>query len=182
MEEKTITIENQHFELPEIFTVIATQNPQVQIGTFNLPESQLDRFSMKIKMGYPDKEKTIELLKEHHAEENLSNAPALISLSEILLLRKEIKAIHLSDEVYELIYKLLSLSRNQGDMVPLSNRAGIDLVNLAKACAFMQKRDYVLPDDIFFIFPYCVGHRLTHPDNANIDYEHKLAKKLLEQI
>lgn len=182
MEERSISVEGNSFKLPDFFIVIATQNPHMQIGTFDLPESQLDRFSMKLQMGYADKESTISLLKDGDAEENLKKVSKIFSPSEILTLQQQIKSIHIDDSLYEKIYLVLDSTRTRSDLVPLSNRCGLDLISIAKAWAFLEGRDYLIPDDIIDLFPYVAGHRLVHPENSNIQFEHKLAKQVLSDI
>lgn len=182
MEERAISVEGEHFKLPDFFIVIATQNPHMQIGTFDLPESQLDRFSMKVEMGYADKESTIALLKDGDADENLKKIEKLISSTEIISLQKEIQKIHIENSLYEKVYSILQSSRTRSDIVPLSNRCGLDLISISKSWAYLAGRDYVIPDDIVKIFPYVAGHRLVHPENSNIQYEHKLANQILSDI
>jgi MoxR-like ATPase len=182
MEERTVSIEGNHFKLPEFFIVMATQNPHMQIGTFDLPESQLDRFSMKIEMGYANKESTIDLLKNNDSQVNLANVHTVMSPSEILNLQKEIATIHVEDSILETIFNILDLTRHQNQYIPLSNRCGIDLVNISKAWAYMSGRDYVIPDDLFEIFPFIAGHRLVHPENSEIIYEHKLSHEILKKL
>ena len=182
MEEKSISVEGHHFELPDTFNVIATQNPNLQIGTFDLPESQLDRFSMKIKMGYANEYETIALLKSSDPEENLALVNSEITPLDLTNLKAELKKIHIEDSIYQTIFQLLTISRNSGETVSLSNRCGIDLTNIAKSWAYLQNRDYVIPDDVFDIFPYVAGHRLVHPGNSNIEFEHQMAKKIIGLI
>lgn len=182
MEERSISVEGNHFKLPATFSVIATQNPHLQIGTFDLPESQLDRFSMKIKMGYASETETIALLKNNDLGENLSQIKTVLAVGSLSELQKKVKLIQVDDSIYHTIYTLLNLSRQQGDMIPLSNRCGIDLVNVTKAWAYLSERDYVIPDDIHNMFPYVAGHRLVHPENSDIDFEHDMAKKILASL
>lgn len=182
MEERVISVEGKHFTLPEFFIVIATQNPHMQIGTYDLPESQLDRFSIKMKMGYAAKDSTIELLKDNDSEANLKKVSQVISPAEVILLQKHIKEVRIEDDLYEKIYDILESTRTRSDIIPLSNRCGIDLVNLAKAWAYLAGRDYIIPDDLVDIFPYVAGHRLVHPENSNIEYEHKLAMQIINEL
>jgi MoxR-like ATPase len=182
MEERTVSIEGNHFKLPDFFIVMATQNPHMQIGTFDLPESQLDRFSMKIEMGYADKESTIELLKNNDSHANLDKVEAMLSPKEILELQSSIKDIHVEDSLLETVFNILELTRHKNEYIPLSNRCGIDLVNVSKAWAYLAGRDYVIPDDLFEIFPYVAGHRLVHPENSEIVYEHKLSQEIIQKL
>lgn len=182
MEEREITIDGNTIKLPPFFTVIATQNPHMQVGTFDLPESQLDRFSMKIKMGYADEKSTIELLKYNTDQILLNNVKTILSTDKISEAQEVIQTVKIEDDILTLIFKLLDISRTNKDVIPLSNRCGIDLVNISKAWAYLEKRMYVIPDDIYHIFPFVAGHRLVHPESSDIELEHKVAHKILKLI
>ncbi|MBD64693.1 MAG: AAA family ATPase [Halobacteriovoraceae bacterium] len=182
MEERSITVEGKTYPLPPYFTVIATQNPHAQIGTYDLPESQLDRFSIKLKMGYADKNSTLAFLKDSDTEIHLEQTKKILEGSDLLTLQKQIKQIHIEDSIFDTIYTLLELSRTQSDLIPLSNRCGIDMVNLSKAWAYLEQRDYVIPDDLFYLFPYIAGHRLVHPENSDIEFEHNTALQLIHSL
>lgn len=182
MEERSISVEGQSFKLPKYFNVIATQNPHIQIGTFDLPESQLDRFAMKVDMGYPEKEATLQLLKATNHDTKVDLVKTITTPDELLELQTLIKEIHIDDSIYEIIYQLLNYSRAHSDIVPLSNRCGLDLVGGIKSWAYLNGRTYTLPDDIYFMFPYIAGHRLVHPENSDISFEHKLAKQIIDSL
>lgn len=182
MEERKITLDTQTYDLPEVFIVIATQNPHSQLGTYGLPESQLDRFSLKLKLGHPDKDATIEMLKSIDVQKSLSAFPRLFDREEILLSRNQIEQIKVEETLYHLIYTLLENSRTQTSYIPLSNRAAIDLVKVCRSWAYLESRDYVIPDDIHLLFPYVCGHRLVSPESSSIELEHQLAKELLNSI
>lgn len=182
MEERVVSIEGENHKLPDYFTVIATQNPNVQVGTFNLPESQLDRFSMKIKMGYPDKEATLDLLRTSAEGITVDSINHVLNYQELIKIQTDVKTVHMDDSIFEIIYNLLNWTRTNRDLVPLSNRCGIDLVNISKSWAYIKDRDYVIPDDIFHVFPFVAGHRLVHPENSDIDYELKASQEVLSKI
>lgn len=182
MEEKSISVEGHHFKLPESFCVIATQNPNLQIGTFDLPESQLDRFSLKVKMGYANEQETIAFLKSSDQEKNLATITPELTPQELQSLRAKIETIHIDDSIYQTIFRLLEASRNLSEVVSLSNRCGIDLTNMAKSWAYLADRDYVIPDDIFDVFPYVSGHRLVHPGNSGVETEHQAAMSVIGLI
>lgn len=182
MEERTITVDGENHTLPKFFTVIATQNPHMQVGTFDLPESQLDRFSMKLQMGYPDKESTLELLKLQESSKDISKLDQVMTTDELIALQNEAEETKVEESIYELIFQLLNWTRTHRDLIPLSNRCGIDLINVGKAWATINKRDYVIPDDIYHLFPYVAGHRLVHPENSDVEFEHKISNQILEQI
>lgn len=182
MEEKNITIDGKNYELPSTFIVFATQNPNGQIGTFELPESQLDRFSLKFNIGYPSKDNSIRMLKNHNFESQMNSLDQILSTESISQIRKEIKEIKVDDSLYEYIHLLLDYSRNHPEFVPLSNRCGLDLVKTAKAKAYLSKREYIIPDDIQYVFPFVAGHRLVHPSQSSIDKEHELALKIIKAV
>jgi len=182
MEERVITVDGTNYQLPEYFTVIATQNPQMQVGTFDLPESQLDRFSMKLEMGYPDKESTLELLKIQNREQQIDDVEKVMGASELVVAQREASQVKVDDSLYELVYRLLDWSRSNQELIPLSNRCGIDIVNVSKAWAYLNGRDYLIPDDIHYVFPFVAGHRLVHPENSDVNYEHKLSGEILGHV
>lgn len=181
MEEKKVTVEGESFDLERIFHVIATQNPRTQIGTFDLPESQLDRFSMKMDIGYPDKENTLELLKAKSS----NAAPSLerkISKKWLLQAMEESKNVQASEALLSYVYRLLDASRNWAEALPLSNRCGIDLVRVSKVWSWMKGESYVSPETVQFLFPYVAGHRLAHPSLSDIRTEKELSAAVLERV
>lgn len=181
MEEKEISVDNETYKLPEHFMVVATQNPMGHIGTFELPESQLDRFCVKFELGQLSKELTIELLKNVDIENKLLQLSPLLSHDEIHKFQKAVIELHIDDSLLEYIYDLINTSRNM-QCFPLSNRCGIDLVKMSKAKAFISGRDYVIPDDIQFVFPFVAGHRLTSSYQSNIYEQNILAQKILKEV
>jgi MoxR-like ATPase len=181
MEEKQVTVDNTTHKLPDQFMVFATQNPKGQVGTYELPESQLDRFTCKFEIGYPDKDSTVLLLQNVNLEEKLSQLETVISNEELKQYQKQAAAIHMEDSLLEYIYDLLDYSR-RGTTLPLSNRCGIDLVKMSKAYALLKERDYVIPDDIQFLFPNVAGHRLISPHQATIKVEQELAQQILNDV
>lgn len=179
MEEKRVNIENKSMELGPIFHVIATQNPRAQIGTFDLPESQLDRFSMKLEIGYPDEKSTMTLLRNKALEDEIF-IEEKISKDWIFKSVSECENIHISDEVLSYIYRLLEASRQNSHALPLSNRCGIDLVKTSKALAWLNEDKFVSPDHIKELFPYVAGHRLSHPSSSDLEQERELSSSILK--
>lgn len=182
MEEKTISIESQNFELSDHFSVIATQNPNLQVGTFDLPESQIDRFSMKLKMGYASEQDTISLLKGRAPQEAISELEPFVNIDDLSQAKKIIREIDIEDSVYSLVYKILETSRESNEFTALSNRCGLDIISTARAWAFLKNRDYVIPDDIIELLPFTAGHRLVSPGTSNNRQEHQKAKSIISQI
>ena len=167
MEEKQVSVEGETRALPTPFFVIATQNPHDQLGTYALPESQLDRFLMRISLGYPDRASERELLAGNDRRAMVDAMQALLTLEEMLTLQQQVVAIHAADPLLNYVQDLIAASRNGKWFVQgLSPRAGIAVVRAAKAQALLQGRDYVAPDDVQTILPQTIAHRLIPVGDA----------------
>ena len=161
MEEKQVTIEGQTRPLPQPFFVIATQNPLDQIGTYALPESQLDRFLMRISLGYPDRDAERSLLAGHDRRALVDALPSLLSSAELQALQQRVLAVHVSEPLLDYVQDLIAATRNgQWFVQGLSPRAGMAVLRTARAQAMLSGRDYVAPDDVQAILPQTVAHRL----------------------
>jgi len=161
MEEHQVTVEGETRALPEPFFVIATQNPSHQIGTFPLPESQLDRFLMRIMLGYPDAGAERALLQATDRRELLPRLTPCLTPEELAALQHAARGVHASAALLDYIQALANYSRQHADYVNgLSPRAVLALLNAARAWAFMAGRNQVLPEDVQAILPGVVGHRL----------------------
>lgn len=161
MEERQVSIEGQTYPLPEPFFVIATQNPSHQIGTFPLPESQLDRFLMRLEMGYPDAEAERQLLQGESRHQLLQQLTQSIDPASLIALRAASSQIHASPALVNYVQKLLAYSRESGlYRFGLSPRAGLGLLSAAKAWALIEGRQQVLPEDVQAVLPSVVSHRL----------------------
>ena len=161
MAEYQVTIEGETRDLPEPFFVIATQNPANQIGTFPLPESQLDRFLMRIELGYPNNDAERELLKGKDRKILLQDIEAVLSAKELILLQQQIESVHVADALLDYLQDLLEFSRTSGNYNHgLSPRAGLAVLNAAKAWALLHAHQHVLPEDIQAVLPSVIGHRL----------------------
>lgn len=161
MEEQQVTIEGETRPLPEPFFVIATQNPTYQVGTFPLPESQLDRFLMCISLGYPDGQAERALLAGEDRRDMLKSLNACIKPEELAHLQKKATLIHVSDALLDYVQSILDFSRQSPQIAAgLSPRAGLALLSCAKAWALMAGRDHVLPEDVQQVLPNVVSHRL----------------------
>lgn len=162
MAEYQVTVEGETRGLDEPFFVIATQNPTNQIGTFPLPESQLDRFLMCIELGYPDNNAERELLKGKSRKDLLEDVQAALSIDELIEIQKQVEFVHVSDALLDYLQSLLDYSRTSGNYVSgLSPRAGIAILNAAKAWALISSHQHVLPEDIQAVLPSVIGHRLS---------------------
>jgi MoxR-like ATPase len=162
MEEHQVSMEGQTFELPKPFFVIATQNPREQLGTFALPESQLDRFHMRIQMGYPDEEAERQLLAGGKRRRSINDIEPCLSAETVLVLQAEVEEVHVSEALLDYLQQVLKFTRNsQRFEVGLSPRAGLALRSCAQAWAYVHGRDHVLPEDVQQVLPHVVEHRLV---------------------
>ena len=161
MEEHQVTVEGETRPLPEPFFVIATQNPSHQVGTFPLPESQLDRFMMRIDLGYPDNHAERELLMGTDRRELLKSVKPVIKPERLQEIQNLADRIHISSAILDYLQDLLEYSRKSHDFQNgLSPRAGLAILHCAKAWALMEGHAQVLPEDIQAILPSVIGHRL----------------------
>jgi MoxR-like ATPase len=172
MEEQQVSVEGQTHQLPEPFFVIATQNPSHQIGTFPLPESQLDRFLMRIEIGYPDAEAERTLLLGDDRRKLLQDLEAVIAPAQLIELQQQVSKVHVSEALADYVQRLLAYTRESGlYLFGLSPRAGLSLIHAAQAWAVIDQRDHVLPEDIQAVLPNVVAHRLQPRDeNSPADY------------
>ena len=182
MEERQITVEGETRTLSAPFFVIGTQNPLDQSGTFPLPESQLDRFMMKLSLGYPDQHAERLLLSGKSRQYLLQELTPVLDANSILKLQQTIESIHVSGSLLDYVQALLQETRSKGQFVyGLSPRAGLALLRAARSWAFMQQRDFVEPDDIKKIFPAIACHRLISADHLSKTVE-QMVQELLNTV
>ena len=163
MEEQQVSVENETRALPRPFFVIATQNPSEQLGTYPLPESQLDRFLLRITLGYPDRASERALLVGEDRRHSVSRMAAVMRPDELAALQAEVPKVLASEPLLDYLQMLIAATRSgQWFSEGLSPRAGIAVLRVAKARALVARRDYVAPDDIQAILPQAIAHRL-HP-------------------
>lgn len=169
MEEKNITVDGKTYKLPDPYTVIATQNPIGSAGTHNLPDSQLDRFMIKLSMGYPDFGDEVAILKSKHTSNPLAFVNPVADSSFIIALQEHIANIYVDDRIYEYIVSLSAATRNH-PMVKLgiSPRGTLALMQISKGIAVAMGRDYVIPDDITYICGDVFEHRLILSSKAKM--------------
>ncbi|NIC43180.1 MoxR family ATPase [Aquabacterium sp. A08] len=162
MEEKQVSVEGETRPLPQPFFVIATQNPHEQLGTHPLPESQLDRFLMRVRLGYPDRGAERELLRGQDRRALLDGLPAVLQPGQLQALQQVVQAVAASEPVLNYLQDLLDATRDGRWFVQgLSPRAGLAILRAAKARALVDGRRYVAPDDIAAILPQTAAHRLV---------------------
>ena len=175
MNSNVINIDGEAMSLPDPFFVIATQNPIEQVGTSSLPESQLDRFLMRISLGTPIRNAEKEILKGQNKSPH--DIKQLMSKEDLISIQKESYNFKVSDEIYEYILDLITESRNLKSG-GLSTRAGIAVVNASKAFAYIQGEDYVSPDHVQFVFQSVAEHRLDH----GYQESSSISKKILQEV
>ena len=161
MGERQVTADGNTFDLPEPFFVIATQNPAHQVGTFPLPESQLDRFLLRIRLGYPDPLAERALLMGEDRRSLLERHTPALEADDLIALQHAARSVHVAERLIDYVQALLSATRHDAELsAGLSPRAGLGLLSVARAWALMQGRDHVLPEDVQGLFPHLAGHRL----------------------
>ena len=164
MEERQATIDGTSYKMGDVYTIIATQNPIEQEGTYRLPEAQLDRFLMKITMGYPSLDDEVEILRRHHEHTSfarLEDVEPIITKEELTELRKMMDSVVVDPSLLRYIAQIVGESRESAAVyVGCSPRASVAMLNCAKAYALIRGRDFVVPDDIKTVAPYIMQHRL----------------------
>jgi MoxR-like ATPase len=183
MEERQVTCEGKTYILPQPFFVIATQNPMSQMGTYPLPESQLDRFLMRISIGYPDAETEKLLFKGGDTRELLAQLQVCLASDELGEIKQQIQLIKVSDSLVDYVHRLVNYTRSTDDVaVGLSPRGAMALIKAAKAWAFMHERAYVVPEDIQYLFSAVVAHRLIPKGSSHVFAQESVAKKILASV
>ena len=183
MEERQVTVEGETRQLPEPFFVVATQNPGTQVGTFPLPESQLDRFLMRIELGYPDDTAERELLMGQDRRVLLDGIRPMLGIDRLLALQQEATMVHAAPAVIDYVQALIiHTRRNGGFRHGLSPRAGLSLLRAARAWTLLDGRDAVLPEDIQAIFPAVAGHRLEPAEAGAGHHGAEHARRILQAV
>lgn len=181
MEEHQVTAEGETRKLPEPFFVIATQNPSHQVGTFPLPESQLDRFLLCIELGYPDRLAERALFTGQDRRDMLAQLTPLLTAADLAALQTEVTGIHLSEALVDYVQALVAATRQSARFnLGLSPRGGISLIRSAQAWALLHGRHHVVPEDIQAVFVAVAGHRLQSADSN--ESGNTAARSLLESV
>jgi MoxR-like ATPase len=180
MGEKQVTIEGRTYDLPRPFFVIATQNPGEQFGTFPLPESQLDRFMMKISIGYPPRAAEREILKGGSRRKEIYSIEPILEEAEVLAIQEHIRnGIRVSDEMLDYFLDLIGATRsNPFIQAGLSTRGALALTQTAKANAYLQGKDFVVPENVKAVAPYVIPHRVIFRE----EYDGESKKEILLSI
>ncbi|MDP8216413.1 MAG: MoxR family ATPase [Candidatus Kaelpia imicola] len=185
MEEYQVTADGNTFQLDRPFFLIATQNPVEREGTYFLPISQLDRFLVKMGMGYPEKAEEIQILLDREREDPLNKIEAVITKEEILEIQKFVKAIKVDAKIYEYVISITQTTRETDKLIlGASPRASLDLFRLSQALALMEERTYCIPDDVKKAAPLVLAHRVipSSPAKTEIGNTQEIIKKLVNEI
>jgi MoxR-like ATPase len=170
MEEGKVTVDSVTREVPKPFVVMATQNPIGSIGTQMLPESQLDRFMVRLTMGYPDRKSEIGILKERQSTNPLDYVVRVVEKEDILTMQNLVEDVFVHDSIYEYITLLVQQTR-ENPLIELgvSPRGSLAVMNMVKATAFLSRRDYVIPSDVQYIFKDVAAHRMILKPKARVN-------------
>lgn len=188
MEERQVSMDGTTYKLGDLYTIIATQNPVEQEGTYRLPEAQLDRFLMKITMGYPSAEDELEILKRHerHADlVQLSDVNPVLSKDEVLQLRSYLNHVIIDESLLRYITQIVQQTRSSRAVyLGASPRASVAMLQASKAYALLQGRDFVTPEDIKMVTPSILQHRLVLTAEAEMEgyTAYKVAQKLIDKV
>ncbi|MGH8259732.1 MAG: AAA family ATPase [Steroidobacteraceae bacterium] len=183
MEERQVSVDLTTYRLPEPFFVVATQNPHEELGTFALPESQLDRFLMRITLGYPDSHAERELLRTGERRERLAELPAALDAASVVRMQQAVRAVHVSDAVLDYIQALIRRTRERPDVkIGLSPRAGQGLARAAQSWAYLSGREAVLPEDVQAVLPAVAAHRLEQREAPGPESAASLTDDLVRRV
>ena len=183
MEERQVSVDVTTYRLPDPFFVVATQNPHEQLGTFSLPESQLDRFLMCVTLGYPDASHERELLRSGERRELLPHISPALNPEAVVRIQAEVRGIHVSDSLLDYAQALIAHTRDRADLkIGLSPRAGQGLIRGAQAWAYISGRAAVMPEDIQAVLPAVVSHRLERREPAGSEGDHEIANELVKSV
>lgn len=182
MEERQVSLEGVRYPLPKLFMVLATENPVEFHGVFPLPEAQMDRFMVRLSLGYPNDETELEILRSHREGRPLDKLTTVVNVDDVLAARELVKKIHVDESLERYVVSLVQATR-QNPLVRLagSPRAGINLVKMAQASAFIDSRDFVNPDDIQKVFFPVMEHRVFAKDPLE-GASRRILENILSQV
>jgi MoxR-like ATPase len=186
MNEGAVTIESERRELPQPFMVVATQNPVEYLGTYPLPESQMDRFFLRLALGYPDEDEEKMLLRRGGAEKALAAVPAVLGPEQVLELQDEVERVKVSDRLLSYIHSIVQATRRAGDLrLPVSTRGAQAFYRASQAYALLHNRDYSTPDDVQAVAEPVLAHRILSIASDGFGAggrERELIKKIVGQV
>lgn len=171
MEEGTVSVDGTTWSVPSPFVVIATQNPINSIGTQYLPESQMDRFMVRLTMGYPSMEQEIKMLMERQGNNPLEQVRPVVSMNQLIAMQKQVDEVYIQDAIYHYIARLADATRNHKHIqLGLSPRGTLALVSMAKAAAYVRGRAYIVPEDVEDVFLDVATHRIVLKQKAKLGH------------
>ncbi|MDO4780087.1 MAG: MoxR family ATPase [Bacteroides sp.] len=188
MEERQVTVDGNTYPMERLYTILATQNPIEQEGTYRLPEAQLDRFVMKINMDYPQAKEELEILKRYNANQminTLEHISPILTPEEIINMRQLANDVYVDDSLIEYIVNIIQQTRNSKNVyLGASTRATVAILKVSKAYALIQGRDFVTPEDIKHVAPYIIKHRITITAEAEMEgyTPEKVTTRLIERV
>ena len=186
MNEGAVTIESERRPLPQPFMVVATQNPVEYLGTYPLPESQMDRFVLRLSLGYPSQDEEKMLLRLGGTEKALNAIPPVLAPEEVLELQERVEAVTVSDRLLEYLHSIVRATRNAADLrLPVSTRGAQALFRATQAYALMQGRDYAIPDDVQAVAEPVLAHRILSLSSDGFgsgNHEREVVRKIVAQI
>ena len=188
MEERQVTIDGLTHRMGSIYTIIATQNPVEQEGTYRLPEAQLDRFLFKIRMGYPSVDEEVDILKRHQDNVKLTKleeVKPVLSIDELLKMREKLQSVYVEESLLRYIATIIQQTRtSKAVYLGASPRATVAMLNASKSSALLNGRDFVTPEDIKFVTPSILQHRLILTAEAEMEgyTALKVAQKLIDKV
>ncbi|ASN07023.1 AAA family ATPase [Virgibacillus necropolis] len=181
MEEKSVTVDGTTISLKQPFFVMATQNPIEYEGTYPLPEAQLDRFLIKLKMGYPSYDNELEMLERTSLQHPIETIKAVMDRQELVEIQEAVKNVYIDKNVQRYIINLVTATRNNSSIyLGVSPRGSIALMRAAKALAYVYGRDYVLPDDVKYLAPFVLTHRVILTSEAK--YEGMTSENVIASV
>ena len=181
MAERQVSIDGTRYELEALFFVIATQNPVESHGTYPLPEAQMDRFSMRLSLGYLDVDDEVQMMKDQSAQHPILKVRPCVSVAEVLSLREQVKRVHLSEDLHRYIVELVQATRRQaGVSLGASPRASLILMQVAKTMALFAQRDFVIPEDIQDAALPVMAHRILLDPQAR--FSGRTQQRIIEEV
>ena len=181
MEEKSVTVDGETRRLNSPFFVMATQNPIEYEGTYPLPEAQLDRFLLKLRMGYPTYEDELEMLARNKSHHPIEEIQAVMSQEELLLAQEEAKSVYIDETIQQYILNIVTRTRSHPSIyLGVSPRGSLALMEASKAYAYIEGRDYVIPDDVKYLAGFVLSHRVMLKAEAR--YQGKSSEEILDYI
>ncbi len=185
MSEKQATIEGCKYSLPEPFMVIATENPVEYHGTYPLPEAQLDRFLMKINIGYPDNDTEVDILYSQATSHPLDDLDAVLTCADVVAMQKEVRNVSVEKSVSNYIVSIVDRTRNDSSLkLGISPRGSLMLFRACQALAILRQRKYVLPDDVQYLAPFVLSHRIILTSKARYSglEKHTVIESILQKV